>query len=271
MHEYNAKPHYYKILDFGEAPYNDDNLNDMNYFVRYYTRKGNVTIWGQNLRQIVEESKLQKGEYARISKVGYELRPYQFDKTIKGKIYTISTARKVAKWDISIMNRAEKAFTKLPKVKITTTMKPKEVDSISSTKRYTKQEWAAYYANKKAKSTQRNINEPRIYTREQWARYNAGRGDPKAKLHPTRNTTIHISNAPALRNPPKSYADMCGMSQGNVALSQEYGRKDNKVLLPSNAQHSLSSSTNTRIESKERNDNRELRWTIGSDTGISRE
>lgn len=35
LHEYNAKPHYYKILDFGEAPYNDDNLNDMNYFVRY--------------------------------------------------------------------------------------------------------------------------------------------------------------------------------------------------------------------------------------------
>lgn len=274
LHEHNAKPHYYKILDFGEAPYNDDNLNDMNYFVRYYTRKGNVTIWGQNLRQIVEESKLQKGEYARISKVGYELRPYQFDKTIKGKIYTISTARKVAKWDISIMNRAEKAFTKLPKVKITTTMKPKEVDSISSTKstkRYTKQEWAAYYANKKAKSTQRKINEPKTYTREQWARYNAGRGDSKAKLHPTRNATIHISNAPALRNPPKSYADMCGMSQGDVALSQEYGRKDNKVLLPSNAQHSLSSSTNTRTESKERNDNRELRWTIGSDTGISRE
>ncbi|WP_104746065.1 relaxase/mobilization nuclease domain-containing protein [Helicobacter bilis] len=152
LHEYNAKPHYYKILDFGEAPYNDDNLNDMSYFVRYYTRKGNITIWEQNLRQIVEESKLQKGEYARISKVGYELRPYQFDKTIKGKVYTIGTARKVAKWDISIMNRAEKAFTKLPKVKITTTMKPKGVDSISSTKRYTKQEWAAYYANKKGKS-----------------------------------------------------------------------------------------------------------------------
>lgn len=55
------------------------------------------------------------------------------------------------------------------------------------------------------------------------------------------------------------------------AFSQEYGRKDNKVLLPSNAQHSLSSSTNTRTESKERNDNRELRWIIGSDTGMSRE
>lgn len=67
-----------------------DNLNDMSYFVRYYTRKGNVTIWGQNLRQIVEESKLQKGEYARISKVGYELRPYQFDKTIKGKIIPLA-------------------------------------------------------------------------------------------------------------------------------------------------------------------------------------
>ncbi len=281
LHEHHIKPYYYKILDFGEAPYNDDNLNKPSYFVRYYTRKGNVTIWGQNLRQIVEESKLQKGEYARITKIGYELHPYEFDKKIKGKIYTISTARKVAKWDISVLNRAEKTFTKLPKVKIITTMREKKADSVTarSIKHYTKQEWAAYYANKKAKSTQRRENaKPKSakYTREQWARYNAERRESnqytesRARFYTRANAALHKSNAPALRNPPKSYADMCGMSKGNVAHSQEYGRKDNKVLLPNNAQHSLSSST-TRAESKERNDNGELRWTIGSDTGISRE
>lgn len=62
----------------------------------YYTRKGNVTIWGENLRHIVEDSKLQKGEYARIVKIGYELRPYSFDKRINGKLWSISTATKVA-------------------------------------------------------------------------------------------------------------------------------------------------------------------------------
>ncbi|CUU40621.1 hypothetical protein LS66_008790 [Helicobacter sp. MIT 03-1614] len=280
LHEHNAKPHYYRVLDFGEAPYNNDILNKPSYFISYYTRKGNATIWGENLRQIVEDSKLQKGEYVRIAKIGYELRPYEFEKKIKGRLYTISTATKVAKWDISVMNRAEKSFIKLPKVKVVTTMKLKEsnIKSTDSTnitknapKRYTKQEWANYYS-KKANLTQRIENakpKSRKYTREQWAKYNAERklGGQGGIIKP--NATLYKSNTPSLRNPPKSYADMCGMSKGNVAYKQGSRPSNDKVLLPSNAQHNLRS--NTKQESKGRNDNRELRWTIGGDTGIARE
>lgn len=92
-YEHNAKPHYYKVLDFGKAPYNNDPLNKPSYFISYYTRRGNVTIWGENLEQIVEDSKLQKGEYAKIAKIGYELRPYQFDKKIKGTIKSLINER----------------------------------------------------------------------------------------------------------------------------------------------------------------------------------
>lgn len=262
LHEHNAKPHYYRIIDFGEAPYNNDILNKSSYFVSYYTRKGNATIWGENLRQIVADSKLQIGEYARIAKIGYELRPYEFDKKIGGKIYTISTAKKVAKWDISIMNRAEKTFIKLPKVKVKTTMKLKESQNTTSI-RYTKQEWAKYYA-KKSKLIQGSKNgtraDSRKYTREQWARYN----------HPNKsNVAIHKSNAPAFRHPPKSYADMCGMPKINVAYEQIDKSNNNKVLLPNDAQHNLRSGDGSRVE--KRNTDRELRWPIDSDTRITRE
>lgn len=282
LHEHNAKPHYYKIIDFGEAPYNNDKLNKPSYFVSYYTRKGNVTIWGENLRQVIADSKLQKGEYARFAKVGYELRPYSFEKQIDGQIWTISTAKKVAKWDISILNRAEKTFTKLPKAKVKTTMKLKETLTpkiIANThpqaiKHYSKQEWAAYYANKKAKSIQgvENANtKPRQYTREEWARYNAERKRRGAisKQYTRKYAPIHISNAPAFKNPPKSYADMCGMPKSNVAYSQRIKSGDNKMLLSNNAQHNLRS--NTRTESKQQDNDRALRWTISGDTGISRE
>ena len=178
------------------------------------------------------------------------------------------------------MNRAEKSFIKLPKVKVVTTMKLKEsnIKSTDSTnitknapKRYTKQEWANYYA-KKSNLTQRIENakpKSRKYTREQWAKYNAERklGGQGGIIKP--NATLYKSNTPSLRNPPKSYADMCGMSKGNVAYKQGSRPSNDKVLLPSNAQHNLRS--NTKQESKGRNDNRELRWTIGGDTGITRE
>lgn len=287
LHEHNAKPHYYRILNFGEAPYNNDNLNKPSYFVRYYTRKGDVTLWGQNLRQIVEDSKLQKGEYARIVRIGYELHPYSFDKKIKGKLYTISTARKVAKWDISILNRAEKECPKLPEVKIKTTITPKEIQQVEPTKlthstpkRYTKQEWSRYYANKKTKLTQNKQqrsenarNTSRTYTREEWARFNAGHNraefsrankdrasrEFKTRFYAARNAALHKSDSPAFRDSPKPYADMCPVSQSNVAHSQKFTkptRDNNQVFLPSNAQHNLSSTT--REESKKRNNDRTL-------------
>lgn len=78
---------------------------------------------------------------------------------------------------------------------------------------------------------------PRIYTREQWARYNAER-----KLRGKSSiANLHVSNAPAFRNPPKSYTHMCGVSQSNVAYKQTTRAVDSKVLLPNNAQHHIRS------------------------------
>ena len=90
-----------------------------------------------------------------------------------------------------------------------------------------------------------------------------------SRFYIKRNATLHISNAPAFRDKPKSYADLCRVSKINVAYSSEIRAKDDKMLLPDNAQHNLRSSTQQ--ESKERDNDRKLRWTISSDTGIVRE
>lgn len=38
----------------------------------YKTKKGIVTIWGQDLERIVKENKVLRGEYARFKIVGQE-------------------------------------------------------------------------------------------------------------------------------------------------------------------------------------------------------
>lgn len=149
------KPHYYQVIDFGSAPYNNDSKNKQSYFVSYITPKGVTTIWGKDLERVVAESNLQKGEFAKFAKIGNQLQSESFEKKIKGEWYQIDNDRKVAVWDISILNRSEKEFAKLPPVESNCIIREKNITKgIKNDKkrRYTKQEWARYYANKRAKN-----------------------------------------------------------------------------------------------------------------------
>lgn len=147
-----VKPHYYQVIDFGSAPYNNDTKNKQSYFVSYITPKGVTTLWGNDLERVVADSHLQKGEFAKFYKIGHRLQKDNFEKKIKGKIYQIENSRKVAVWDISILNRKEKEFTKLPPVESSYIMREKiQSKGIKNDKkRYTKQQWARYYAKKRA-------------------------------------------------------------------------------------------------------------------------
>lgn len=147
-----VKPHYYQVIDFGSAPYNNDSKNKRSYFVSYITPKGVTTLWGNDLERVVADSHLQKGEFAKFSKIGYRLQKDNFEKKIKGKVYQIENSRKVAVWDVSILNRSEKNFTNLPPVVESFTIREKiQSKGIENDKkRYTKQQWARYYAKKRA-------------------------------------------------------------------------------------------------------------------------
>ncbi|NDJ28053.1 spore coat protein CotH [Campylobacter sp. MIT 12-8780] len=146
------KPHHYKVLDYGEAKFDFKDENNISFFVSYLTPKGDTTIWGKDLQRLVKELKIEKGEYVRFAKIGDRLEPYSFKKKIQNKDYEVHTQRKIPVWDASIANRAEKNFAKLAPVKITTELKEikkERVRSGSTTRKYTKSEWARYYAAKR--------------------------------------------------------------------------------------------------------------------------
>ena len=156
--ELDLKQKFYGIINFGEAPYNDDNLNKDSFFISYLVNNRSVTIWGEHLKELAQKYDLQQSDFIRVKKIGYKLRPYTFEKTIGGKTYTITNTTKVAIWDISIRDRAEKDFVKLPKpptfkliVRLKQSPKPTRKDTNGNTRpRYTREQWARFNAERNA-------------------------------------------------------------------------------------------------------------------------
>ena len=195
------KHHNYKVLDYAEAKFDFKDENNTSFFVKYLSSKGETIIWGKDLKRLIKEYEIQKGEYVRFAKIGYKLEAYSFKKKIKDKYYEVHTQRKIPIWDASISNRAEKSFTKLPPVKIHTELKEIKTQRINKDerRRYSKEEWAIYYANKRR--------------------------------------TIHISdNAYSKkRSPAKSSNHLQTLSQ----IHMVWKRNRNEMFLHSNAQHKL--------------------------------
>lgn len=153
------KPHHYKVLDFGKANFDFKDDTNPSFFVRYLTPKGDTIIWGKDLERLVSELNIQKGEYVKFGKIGDKAEPYSFKKKINNKWYEVQSARKIPVWDASIAGRAEKNFTKLLPIEITQTLKElyKERKN-NEPRKYTKREWARYYAAK------RSVYKPTITT-----------------------------------------------------------------------------------------------------------
>lgn len=212
----NIKPHYYQVIDFGKAPYKDISTNKDSYFISYLTPKGITKIWGNDLERIVLESKLQKGEYAKFAKIGNRLQKEVFNKKIKNKTYEIQSERKIAVWDISILNRAEKQFTKL--LPVEATYKMKEIKNLQ------------FYQNKGEK------NGKQRYTKEQWARFYAS---VRAKQQPRNN--IYKPNAHITTDKSQSINDLPTLSQISLVSKQQ----NDQVFLSSYAQHKLSNRADT--------------------------
>lgn len=142
------KAHHYRVLDFGDAKYNFDKVNKPSYFVAYLTPKGETTIWGLDLKRLVEEKKILKGEYVRFAKIGYKAGSQIFKKKIQNQWYKVESTKKIPVWDASIFGRAEKSkFDKLPPVKEVYNLIPIQKDN--NGRKYTSREWARYYANKR--------------------------------------------------------------------------------------------------------------------------
>lgn len=283
--ELDLKQKFYGIIDLGEAPYNDDNLNKQSFFISYLVNNRKITIWGEHLKELAQKYDLKQNDFIRVKKIGYKLRPYTFEKTIGGKTYEITNAAKVAIWDISIRDRAEKDFVKLPKpptfkpiVRLKQPPKPtqKETNNANQRPQYTREQWAVFNAERNARKYARNAarlkraNTPK-------PRYNAFTGFKEQYAEPRINsfTGFRESNTElqwraAISKPYLSESNL-DTSASEIAakhdlpiLPQSNVDKESaqhQMLLPSDAQHNL-----PRRSDSANNDNRELRPANHSDT-----
>lgn len=279
--ELDLKEKFYKIIDFGEAPYNDDNLNKTSFFISYLVNSKPVTIWGEHLRELAQEHNLQQSDFVRLKKIGYKLRPYTFEKKIDGKLYEITNASKVAVWDISIRDRAEKDFINLPKpptfkpivrLKETPKAKPTKKDTNGNARntrpKYTREQWAAFNAERYARNAARYN---RQYTPK--PRYNAFTGFREQYAEPRissftgfRESNAELQWRAAISKPYiDTFADKIATKHDLSRMSQSNVDKEStqhQVLLSSNAQHNL-----PRRPDSANDDNRELRPADNSNTG----
>lgn len=274
--ELDLKQKFYGIIDFGEAPYNDDNLNKDSFFISYLVNNKKVTIWGEHLKELVQKYDLQQSDFIRVKKIGYKLRPYTFEKTIGGKTYEITNASKVAVWDISIRDRAEKDFVKLPKpktfkpiVRLKQSPKPtqKESNNANARPQYTREQWAAFnaerYARNAARYNRQYTPKPRYNTftgfREQYAepRISSFTGFRESNAELQWRAAISKPYIDTFADKIATKHDLSRMSQSNVDKEST----QHQMLLSSNAQHNL-----PRRPDSAHDDNRELRSADYSDT-----
>jgi hypothetical protein len=59
-----------KIVEHGEAPYENDPKNDKSYYVKLDTPAGEKEVWGVDLKRAMEESKSEKGDVVAIAYQG---------------------------------------------------------------------------------------------------------------------------------------------------------------------------------------------------------
>lgn len=186
----------------------------------------------------------------------------------------------MAIWDISIRDRAEKDFIKLPKpptfkpiVRLKQPPKPtqKETNNANQRPQYTREQWATFNAERNARKYARNAarlkraNTPK-------PRYNAFTGFKEQYAEPRvssftgfRESNTELQWRAAISKPyiDTSASEIAAKHDLPIMPQSNVDKKSaqHQMLLPSDAQHNL-----PRRPDSANNDNRELRSANHSDT-----
>lgn len=233
----------FEIVNFGEANFDFKDENPKSYFITYLTKDYKpINIWGEDLKRIVEENNLQKGDFARFGKIGFD---YKMQTTYLHKnnaLFEVKQPIKFSKWDCVIFDKNEREVNKNELDKM---IPPKKPDPI----------WKFIKTLDAGENNERpnriTRDEPKQYTREQWARYYARKRKVAARQIPNESslyftsTTFNSKGMPTssfdnLRTMPKSHLDTF---QSKFAPSGE--RSTAKLLLPNDTHDYISNSKPT--------------------------
>jgi hypothetical protein len=59
-----------RVLEKGEAPYENESKNEKSYYVKLQTPKGEKTVWGVDLKRSLEEGNIKVGDEVAIANQG---------------------------------------------------------------------------------------------------------------------------------------------------------------------------------------------------------
>ncbi|MBK3501321.1 relaxase/mobilization nuclease domain-containing protein (plasmid) [Campylobacter fetus] len=107
--EIKTKMHYYQLVDFGEAKYKFDEKNKDSFFAQYRTKKGITTIWSNDLKRVVKENNLKKGEMVKFKIIGKQEYSVKRKAKIDGKFEIVQKTLTKPIWGCSVLGREEKS------------------------------------------------------------------------------------------------------------------------------------------------------------------
>lgn len=98
-----------RVLDHGAAPYNFDQKEKANYFVKLATDKGEQTIWGVDLNRAMVEAGAQKGDDVHLEHLGKL--PVKVQKVERDKDGKIVSSKEIEvdrnTWDIQLTDKSK--------------------------------------------------------------------------------------------------------------------------------------------------------------------
>jgi|GEM_PF-1990092 len=99
---------YYQVVNFGEATYQNEPNAKQSFFVELISGEKKFTIWGEDLKRVIEENQVTKGEFAKFVITDYKEKQTSVKRRI-GKRWVTQTKTSYGNvWDVSVLNRAEK-------------------------------------------------------------------------------------------------------------------------------------------------------------------
>jgi len=233
----------FEIVDFGEANFDFKEENPNNFFVTYLTKDYKpITIWGEDLKRVILENNLAKGDFARFGKVGFDYKIHTTQLHKNNALFEVEQAIKFSKWDCVVFDKNTRSVNKnelnkfspppLPKLtwrflkKLNTgeyNERPNRIKR-NNTKRYTREQWAEYYANKRRMATRSLSEKPALHF-------------PHTSCYSTRMSAASFDN---LRTLPQSSLDTF---QSKLTPKRE--RSTAKLLLSNDAHAYISNNKST--------------------------
>lgn len=107
---HNNRVYVGKILDYGNAPYENDKKNENSFYVTLKTPEGEKQVWGVDLERAITDGKANKGDQVAIAYQGREavtvpVKERDAKGELTGKTVEIVTNRNT--WDVSRLDRLQ--------------------------------------------------------------------------------------------------------------------------------------------------------------------